>query len=88
MDGSLPRIEEGRNAFKILTAKPTREMASRKTQVQMEEQYQNKFKGIDNNMRNLIDWTRDRHYWRGLVNDLTAKGLQEDLGVDGRAISE
>ena len=34
----------------------------------MEEQYQNKFKGIDNNMRSLIDWARDRDRKKDTLN--------------------
>ena len=55
----LPRMEEGRNAFKILTGKPRR---------RWEDNIRMNLEEICNNAGIWVDLAQDRDYWRALVN--------------------
>ena len=61
-------MEEGRSAFKILTAKPKRKRSLGKTRHRWEDSIRTNLKEIGINTRNLVDLTHDRDYWRALVN--------------------
>ena len=61
--GHVARMEKGRSAFKILTGKPTAKKPSR-----WEDNIRIDLEEIGINAGNWIDSTRDRDYWRALVN--------------------
>ena len=56
--GHLAKMEEGRNAFKILTDKPTGTRPLRRPRMDLKE--------IGINTRNWVDSAQDRDYWRAL----------------------
>ena len=58
-------MEEGRNAFKILTGKPT---GKRLLGRPREDNIRMDLKEICINTRNWVDSAQDRDYWRTLVN--------------------
>ena len=64
----VARMEQGRNAFKILTGKPTgnRPLGGRRRR--WEENIRIGLKEICINIRNWVDSVQDRDYWRALVN--------------------
>jgi hypothetical protein len=64
-------MEEGRCAFKILTGMPTgkRPLESPRDNNRMD------LREVGVNMRNWVDSTQDRDYWRALVN--VALNLQD-----------
>ena len=61
-------MEEGRNAFKILTGKPTGRRPSGRPRRRWEDNITTDFKEIGINTRNWVDSAQDRDYWRALVN--------------------
>ena len=64
MGGHVVRMEEGMNAFKILTGKrpPGRPRWRWEDNIKMDHQE------VGINMRNWVDSTQDRDYWRAVVN--------------------
>ena len=63
-------MEEGRNAFKILTFKPTGKILLGRSNYTLEDDVRMNIREIGVNMRNLVDLFQDRDYWRALVNML------------------
>ena len=66
--GHVPRMEEGRSAFKILTGKPTGKRPLGRPRRRCEDYIRTDLKEIVINTRNSVDSTQDRSYWRPLVN--------------------
>ena len=65
----VARMEEDRNAFKILTNKPTRRRPLRKSKLRWEDNIKMDLKGVGINTRNWDDSApKKRDYWRALVN--------------------
>ena len=60
--GHVPRMEEGRTAFKILKGKPTGKRPLGRPKRRSKD-----VKKIGINARNWVDWTQDGDYWRVLV---------------------
>ena len=61
-------MEEGRNAFKIVTGKPIAKRPSEWSRCRKEDNIRMDLKKIGINMSNLVDSAQDRNYWRALVN--------------------
>ena len=61
--GRVIRMEESRNAFKILTGKPRGRPRRR-----WEDNIRMDLKEMVINMRNWVDSVQDRDYWKALVN--------------------
>ena len=63
-------MEESRNAFKILTGKPTGKRPSGRLRYtrKWENNVRMNLNEICVNARNWFDLTQDRDYWRALVN--------------------
>jgi hypothetical protein len=61
-------MEEGKNAFKILTDTPTGKRPLGTSTRRCEHNIRINLKEIDISMRNWIDSAQDRDYWRALVN--------------------
>ena len=57
--GYVARMEEGRDAFKILADKPKRKRSLRRSTCTWEDNIRTDFKEIGVNTTNLIDWTLD-----------------------------
>ena len=64
----IARMEEGRSAFKILTDTPTGKRPLGRPRCRWEDNIRMDLKEIDINAGNWVDSTRDRDYWRALVN--------------------
>ena len=62
------RMEEGRNAFKILTGKPIGKRPIGRPRHRWEDNIRMDLKEIGFNTRNWADSAHDRDYWRALVN--------------------
>ena len=65
----ITRIEECRNAFKILTFKPAGKLHLGRLRRRWEDNIRMDLKEIGINIRNWIDSAQDRDYWRALVNE-------------------
>ena len=61
-------MEEGRNAFKILTGTPTGKRALGRPRSRWEDNIRIDIKEIGINTRNWGDSAQDRNYWKALVN--------------------
>ena len=61
-------MEEGRNAFKILTDKPAGKRPLRRPRRRWEDDIRTDLKEIGVNTRNRVDSAQDRDYWRSLAN--------------------
>ena len=61
-------MEEGRNAFKILTGKPTGKRSLGRPRHRWEDNIRMDLEGIGLNAGNWVDSAQDRNYWRALVN--------------------
>ena len=61
-------MEEGRNAFKIVAGKPRGKRALGRPRRRWKDNIRKDLKEIGINMRNWVDLTEDRDYWRVLVN--------------------
>ena len=61
-------MEEGRNAFKILTGKPTGKRPLRRPRRRWENNIKMDIEEMDINTRNWVDSAQDRDYWRAFVN--------------------
>ena len=66
--GHVARIEEGRIAFKILTATCIGKRPFGRPRDRWEDHIRMNLKEIGINMRNWVDSAQDRDYWRALVN--------------------
>ena len=66
--GHVARIEEGRNAFKILTGKPTVKRPLGRPRRRWEDNIRMDLEEIGIYAGNWVDSAQDRNYWRGLVN--------------------
>ena len=64
----VPRMAEGRSAFKILTGKPIGKRPLGRLRHRWEDKIRMDLKEIGINMRNWVDLAKDRDYWSGLVN--------------------
>ena len=61
-------MEEGRSAFKILTAKPTGKRLLGRPRRRWEVNIRMNLEEIGINAGNWVDSAQDRIYWRALVN--------------------
>ena len=61
-------MEEARNAFKIVTGKPTGKRPFGRPRRRWEDNIRMNFEEIGNNAGNWVDSAQDRNYWRALVN--------------------
>ena len=68
LSGNVARMEEGRSAFKILTAEPTGKRPLGGPRHRWEDDIRTDLKQIGMNKRNWVDSAQDRDYWRALVN--------------------
>ena len=66
--GHVARMKEGWSAFKLLTGTPTGKRPLGWPRPRWEDYIRTDLKEIANNMRNWVDSTQDRDYWRALVN--------------------
>ena len=64
----IARMEEGRNAFKIFTGKPTGKRPLGRTRRRWEDNIRMDLEEIGINAGNWVDSAQDRNYWRALVN--------------------
>ena len=61
-------MEEGRDAFQILTGKPTGKRSLRRPRRRWEDNTRMDLKEIGINTRNWVDSAQDRNYWRAIVS--------------------
>ena len=61
-------MEEGRSGFKILTGKPTGNIALGRRRLRWEDNIRMDLQEIGINAGNRVDSAQDRNYWRVLVN--------------------
>ena len=61
-------MEEGRNAFKILTGKPTGKRPLGRPRRRWEDNIRINLEEIGINAGNSVDSAQGRDYWRALVN--------------------
>ena len=68
--GRVARIEEDRNAFKILTGKPTGMICLPlgRPRRRWDDNIRKELQEIGINVGNYVDSAQDRDYWRALVN--------------------
>ena len=66
--GHVARMERSRSAFKILTGKPTGKRPLGRPRRRWEDNIRMDFEVIGINAGNWVDSSRDRDYWRALVN--------------------
>jgi hypothetical protein len=66
--GHVARMEEGRSSFKILTGTPAKKRPLERSRRRWEDNIRSDLKEIGINRRNWFDSTKDRDYWRALVN--------------------
>ena len=66
--GHVARLEEGRNALKILTGKPTGKRPLGSDRCRWEDNIRMDLKEMDINTRNGVNSAQNRDYWRSLVN--------------------
>ena len=69
MDSSCSQNGEGKNAFKILTGKPTRKRPLWRPRRRWEDNIRMDFEDMRINAGNWVDSAQDRDYWRALVNE-------------------
>jgi hypothetical protein len=72
--GHVVRMEEGMNAFKMLTDKPTGKRPLGRPRRRWEDNIRMDLEEIGNNARNWVDSAQDRNYWRALVNAVERPG--------------
>ena len=68
MSSHVARMEEGRSAFKIVTGTPTAKRPLGRPRHIWEDNIRMDLEEIGINAGNWIDSSRDRGYWRALVN--------------------
>ena len=61
-------MQEGRSVFKILAGKPTGKRPLGRTRRRWEDNIRIDLEEIGINAENWVDSTRNRDYWRSLVN--------------------
>ena len=61
-------MQEGRSVFKILAGKPTGKRPLGRTRRRWEDNIRIDLEEIGINAENWVDSTRNRDYWRALVN--------------------
>ena len=61
-------MEEGKSAFKIITGKPTGKRPLGRPRRRLEDNIRMDLEEIGINAGNWVDSSRDRDYWRTLVN--------------------
>ena len=61
-------MEKGRSAFQILAPTPAGKRPLERPRSRWEDNIRIDFKKISINMRNSVDSTQDRDYWRAFVN--------------------
>jgi hypothetical protein len=66
--GHVARMEDGRNALKILTGTPTGKRLLGRPRHKWEDIIRMDLQEIGINTRNLVDMVQDRDYWKALVN--------------------
>ena len=66
--GHVARMEERKRALKILTGTPAEKIPLGGLRRRWEDNIRMDLKEMGINIRNLVDLTRDRDYWRALVN--------------------
>ena len=66
--GHVARLEEGRNALKILTGKPTGKRPLGRPRRRWEDNTGMDLEETGVNAGNWVDSAQDRDYWRSLVN--------------------
>ena len=66
--GHVARMEEGRNAFKILIGYPTGKRSLGKSRSRWEYNIRMDLEDIGIDAKNLVDSAQDRDYWKALVN--------------------
>ena len=66
--GHVPRMEEGRSTFKILTGKPIGKRPLGMPRRRWEDNIRMDLEEIGINAGNWVDSAQDRNYWRALVN--------------------
>ena len=66
--GHVARMEEGRNALKILAGTPTGKRPLGRPRRRWGDNIRMDLKEIGINTRNWVDSAQDRDYWRSLVN--------------------
>jgi hypothetical protein len=66
--GYVARMEEGRTAFNILTGTPTGKRPLGRPRRRWEDNNRMNLKEIGINSRNYVDSSKERDYWRALVN--------------------
>ena len=66
--GHVARMEEGRNAFKILTGKPTGKRPLGRPRRRWEDNIRMDLEEIGINAGNWVDSAQDKNSWRALVN--------------------
>ena len=64
----VARMEEGSNAFKILTGKPTGKRPLGRPRRRWEDNIRMDLEEIGINAGNWVDSAQDREYWGALVN--------------------
>ena len=64
----VARMKEGRNAFKIITSKPTGKRSLGRCKRRWEDNIRMDLEEIGINAGNWVDSAEDRDYWRTLVN--------------------
>ena len=74
-------MEEGRNAFKILTGTLPGKRPLRRPRRRCEDNIRMDLKDIGLNTRNWVDSAQDRDYWRALVNSALNLWGSISLGV-------
>ena len=66
--GHVVRMEEGRNAFKIIPGKYTGNRSLGRPRRRWEDNIRMDLEEIGINAGNCVDSAQDRNYWRALVN--------------------
>ena len=61
-------MEEGRSAFRILTGAPSGRKYLRRPRRRWEDNIRMNLKEIGISMRNWVNSSQNRNYWRSLVN--------------------
>ena len=64
----VARMEEGRNAFRIFTGKPTGKRPLGRPRRRWEENIRMDLEEIGINAGNWVDSAQDMNYWRALAN--------------------